>query len=224
MSEKSRQSVPDWEPKGDGDLAPAAPLREYFSEYLAYTECKRLLNQIVVNQQKQGFKTVAVLSNMAREGKSFFVLSLALGYATLLGKRVLVVDVVNQTSDRSLFRETILGEERTEQGVACGLVELLSTRNKDGRSAEATDFQIGPYVDSIKDLFDLVLYDTCALDSATKENIDPVIIARSADVSILVTSPRSIGGDLISRTKERLERWDIKLLGMVFNDGIQEQG
>jgi len=213
----------DLHKRSDVGSEPATYLKDFFAEYLAYTECKRLLNQVVVNQQKQGFKSVAVLSNLPREGKSFFVLSLALGYATLLGKRVLVVDVVNQTSDRTLFRETLLGEERSDHGVSCGLVELLSTRNNDGRRAEATDFQIGPYVDSIKDFFDIVLFDTCALTSASKDNIDPVIIARSADVSILVTSPRSIAGDTIVKTKEKLERWDVKLLGMVFNDGLQEQ-
>jgi Mrp family chromosome partitioning ATPase len=212
----------DLDKKGEDVFERALYLKEFFSEYLSYTECKRLLNQMLVSQQQQGFKTVAVLSNFPREGKSFFVLSLALGYATLLGKRVLVVDVVNQTSDRMLFRETLVGEERSDHRVTCGLVELISTRSKDGRRAEATDFQIGPYIDSVKDFFDLVLFDTCALQGATKENIDPVIIARSADISVLITSPKSIGGDIISRTKESLTRWDIKLLGMVFNDNLQE--
>lgn len=216
-------------------------LTNAFSEYISYTECKRLFHQLDISRDKTGFKSLAVLSSYPQEGKSFLVLTLAVGYASLMGMRVLIADVVNQPHNRMLFRESLTGKGQNAtpsvstvsagkrvplRGVSLdatrrgkGHIELLSTRNTEGGNAVTTDFQIVPYINTLKDEFDLILFDTCAFESANSENIDPVIIARGADASILVTSPRSIGNNHIVRIRENLEKWDIKLLGTVFNDG-----
>src|SRR5690242_2502539 len=90
---------------------PSGPLdfKNALLDYVRYTEFKRLLNQIINAQKRDGFKTLAVLSEHPQEGKTFFVSTLALGFATLLGKRVLIVDTISQTRNRSLYLDRIFG-------------------------------------------------------------------------------------------------------------------
>jgi len=192
-------------------------LKDAFSEYIRYTECKRLLNQISSAQEAQGFRSVAVISQDEREGKSFLVLVLAMGYALLLNRKVLVVDAVSQTKNRSLYRNRILEAEHTNGNSNYGVIDLLTTKSLEEGEEESSDFQIGPYADSLRDDYDLIVFDTCAIRGAQKDNMDPIIISKSADVAILLTSMRSLDRENLRKLKQELKRWNIKLLGSVFN-------
>jgi Mrp family chromosome partitioning ATPase len=198
-------------------------LGEVFAQYVTFTECKRLVSQVSALQNAQHFRILAITSELRGEGKSFVVLSLAYGYATLRSKRVLVVDASAQTVGRMLFLEHVIRPagpaENRHQGP---LLDILSTRSSDLPVVpESSDFELIPYVRSISENYDLVLVDTCALRQAAKENVDPVIVAGQSDAVIIVTSPRCGGTDVLGRLKQEIEGWKFKLIGTVFNRGVR---
>lgn len=202
-------------------------LKEVFSDYVGHTECKRLVNQVLASQDKDHFKSAAVISDLPNEGKSFVTLVLALGYAALLSKRVLIVDAVYQTRGGALYLGRVFGPRsvetrpRADQNghLGPGIIDFMSTQGHDDAVLDSTDFRMGACIEELKSHYDLVLFDTCALSSAERQNMDPVVICRQADTSILVTSPWSVKSDVVERIKSDFQRWNIRLLGTIFNSG-----
>lgn len=199
-------------------------------DFIRYTEFKRLLGQIVTAQTEQGFKTVAVISNFPGEGKTFLTSALALGFSRLLHKRVLVINTVSQTHHGSVLAEHLLGPH-SQQGLrqrasasdqSPGAIDLISTKSIVGEGKnehDSADFQIGPYIDTFRDNYDVIFFDTCALSKVKKTNIDPIIISKHTDASVLVLSKRSLKRDVLNKVKSELQRRHIfpKLLGTIFN-------
>lgn len=193
-------------------------------DYIRQTGFKRILNQIVSAQVTQGFKTLSVLSYYPGEGRTFLVSALAVGYARYLDTRVLILDTINQTRQRSLYLEPLLGRYQSDtyrklRNREPGSVELLSTKSIEQGVSESSDFQLGSYLNEIKDQYDIILLDTCPLGSVTTENLDPIILAQYTDTSIFLTSPRSLNRDCLSQVEEELEHYGVNLLGTVYNSG-----
>ncbi|MCC7440247.1 MAG: hypothetical protein IT285_01355 [Bdellovibrionales bacterium] len=192
-------------------------------EYVRFTEVKRLVHQIHQEQKKRGAKSLAVLSLHPGEGRTFFVSALALGYALLLRKKVLIVDATSQTLNGYLFMDRVMG--RTEEELAelggplLEVVDLMSAHNKEGKGGESAEFLIGPVIEAQKDQYDLVLFDTSALERRNKNNMDPVIIASQADASIILHSPSSADREAMFEMRRAVNGWNIDVLGTVFNAG-----
>ena len=213
---------------GEASFSYGQYLHEVFADYLRFSESKRLLNQLALLQEREKFKTLALLSEVANEGKSFLALMLAYGFASLLHRRVLLVDAVYQTHGRTLYLDRLMGP-REERGMPRpksepnpGVIDLLTTRSEEVAHLSTTDFQLGPYIEENKALYDWVLYDTCALNAAGKEHLDPVVISRSADRALLVMSPRSIRAEALTRLKGKLQDWNVRLIGTVYNSGVRK--
>jgi Mrp family chromosome partitioning ATPase len=199
-----------------------------FLDYIRYSEFKRLLGQLAMMVDRDGMKTIAVLSEHSGEGKTFLVSAMALGYASLLDRRVLIVDTVVRNEGHSLFLKKIY-EEQLEYAPFLGgpkthvtrMIELISPEQREeDDSVDTADFRIGTYVNSIKDNYDLILVDTCALSASNKRNIDPVIVARQADASILITSDRSMNRESLQRVKGVMAQWHVRIVGVIHNAGI----
>lgn len=228
------------------DGTPTRPegAREVFFDYIRHPAYKRLLNQVVAAQDKQNVRSVAVLSEFPGEGKTFFVSVLALGFATFLRKRVLIMDTISQTRNESFYMGTILGHEASDvEGMPGrgrpGAIDLITTRNLrrqirvhtetlefeegegDDDVYDTADFQIGPFITALAPSYDLILLDTCALSEVTKDNIDPIILAQQADASIVVTSRESLDRQILNKISNDLKRSSIRLLGTIFNAGPQ---
>ncbi len=202
-------------------------LHEAFGDYIRGTDCKRLLNQILTAQEKEHFKTVAILSMYPEEGKTFLSMVVAFSYATMLGKRVLLVDVVNQTHSRTLYLETLLERgsqsdpsEETINGRK-PVFDFLTTRSDQTNHIESVDFQIGSYIDKLRPSYDLILLDTCAFQGAGKLNIDPSVVARNVDRAILLMSQQSMNDQSLKDIGNKLKAWKVKLLGVVYNGGLR---
>lgn len=84
-----------------GEHLPASTAMLY--EYIRSPLVKRLLNQIIATQEAHGFKSVTILSDQPKEGKSFFTAALALGLSSFLRRRVLIIDTVSKERAESLF-------------------------------------------------------------------------------------------------------------------------
>src|SRR5262249_44057334 len=77
--------------------------REVLSDYIRDPRFKRLFDQVASAQARGCLKSLAVLSGYPGEGKTFLVSVLALGYATFLRRRVLILDTISQTRNESFY-------------------------------------------------------------------------------------------------------------------------
>ncbi len=215
-------------PAGDKELQRSPEhsrrVRLLLNDYIRCTEFKRLMNQIVMAQVNGGFRSVAILSEFAGEGKTFFAAALALAYAKYLVGRVLIVDTVRQPNNHTLYHKAIRGQYapdtlQSQPDVSPGLVDLLTTGETEAAAHGTSDFILCSYIDTIKHRYDLVIVDTCAMAGANKDNIDPIIAARHIDTSILITSNRSVERVALDNIKRKFEQYSISVLGTIFNRG-----
>lgn len=190
------------------------------NDFVRGTEVKRLINQIINAQNRNGFRTLVILSEFAGEGKTFFTAAMALSYARYLASNVLIVNTIPQQGQGDALLKAVVGRHNssTLKG-ASGRIDLIAARMDSAGQFDSPDFQIAYYIDKFANNYDLVLIDTCAMSMNTSEYIDPVIVARYADASILITSNRSVERGVARKIVQKLNRYGIKPLGTVYNSG-----
>jgi Mrp family chromosome partitioning ATPase len=217
-----------------------ADARGVLFDYIKHPDFKRLLNQIVSQQAEQGFRTLSVLSKFPGEGRTFFTAVLALGYSLYLGRKVIIIDTVNSTRSDSFFFGRILSDDRVEKAMISGpgVIDLMTMRaltrqirllqrsnsndlnllsENEILDPATADFKVGQVLALLRTKYDLVLIDTFAFESSSKENIDPLIIAKQTDTSLVVTSQKSLERSAILSLKSELKSASINLLATVHN-------
>ena len=190
------------------------------SDFVRGTEVKRLINQIINAQNRNNFRSLVVLSEYPSEGKTFFTAALALSYARYLASNVLIVNTIPQQGQGDALLKAVVGRHNssTLKG-ANGRVDLISARMDSAGQFDSPDFQVAYYIDKFASNYDIVLIDTCAMSMNASEYIDPVIVARYAEASILITSSRSVERSTARKIVQKLNRYGIKPLGTVYNSG-----
>lgn len=108
---------------------------------------------------------------------------------------------------------------KNAKGSPHGAIDLITTKESAEESQEVIDFHMKSHIESFSDGYDVVLFDTCAMNAADKDNMDPIVIARDTDAVILLTSPRSLDRELMGRLVGDFKRWEIQIIGTVFNPG-----
>jgi Mrp family chromosome partitioning ATPase len=213
-------------------------------DYIRLPACKRLVNRILRAQNEKGVKSLAVLSQFPGEGKTVLISVLAVGYMTLLEKKVLILDLVSQTRDESFYFRKVLERPAVPENETrrTGRIDLITSEGLSKAALppdalgnidihpqlrsetpvhpyDAADFQIGPFIKSIRGFYDLILIDTCSLTSASKDNFDPIILAQHVDSTIVVGSPQSMDRDTLASLTRQLKRYQIEPLGIVVDQG-----
>jgi hypothetical protein len=196
-----------------------------FLDYIRFSEFKRILLHVSALLDTEKVKTVAILSAYPQEGRTFFISAMAMGYAILLKKRVLIVNTALKIQKDSLNIRTVYDEQLQYAPVygdwtnhANRMIDLMSPQmNDEGdvTDADTVDFQIGAYISTFKHNYDLILIDTCALTSTAGKVIDPVVIAGQADASILLTSEQSMNRESLTEVKALLSQWRVRVLGSI---------
>jgi hypothetical protein len=82
-----------------------------FFDYIRNNDFKRLLGKILSTVEKEKALSLAVLSAEPGDGKTFMIAAMALGYAVLLQKRVLIVNTVLGQSPDSLSIQSVYENE-----------------------------------------------------------------------------------------------------------------
>ncbi len=223
----------------------AAHSRRYQSlldAYIRQPNFKRMLSRVSAAQDEMNFRSIAVLSEYAGEGKTLFISALALGYALYLRRRVLIMDTVHQTADESFYFQSLMRfeEESTAgrrrgnsyQDAPQGGLDLLTTRTIDlqihgsigerrgARRYEVSDFFIGDFLRKQCERYDIVLVDTCALSRVNASHMDPVVLATQTDRVILLLSPKSLESRVIAGLRKTLADKRINVLGAMVNEWV----
>jgi Mrp family chromosome partitioning ATPase len=196
-----------------------------FYSYIRSSDFKRLLSQTSSLVDANQVKTLAILSSYPQEGRTFFVSALALGYAVLLKKRVLIVNTALRVRKDSLNIEKIYFEElqhapSVRDGQYIRAIDLMSPKmsTNDVSQADTVDFQIGRYISVYKQNYDLILIDNCAITVHDEKTIDPIVIAGQADASLLVTSDKSLQRGPLVEMKDLLTKWRVRVIGAIHNE------
>lgn len=194
-------------------------------EYIKMPRFKRLLSEIVSAQHERDFRSLAVLSRSAGEGKTFFASVLALGYATFLRRRVLILDTIAQGNGGELY----LGEVLSEVSSKNAQIDIVTSRaieeDEDTASSRArlglpgVDFGIGDFLERVSREYELIVVDTCAIVETSSSKLDPIVVARQTDTAVLVTSKPSLETRSLEALGRELRARRVDLLGTIHNGG-----
>lgn len=202
--------------------------------FVALSECRQLLHTIRSRQSEMGIKSILILSQYPREGKTFLSSVLAEAASSLLHQRVLIVDTASTAPTESPYRDYLRSNQSMTAGSdhkTPGSIDIVlakqvrHNRNSDfpkdtasqGVAGVTSDFEVGAYLTAIREQYNLVLVDGCALDLVGRDSLHPSILASHSDASLVVTSSRSIQRHSLTAMKQLLTKNRICPLGFVHN-------
>ena len=191
-------------------------------KFIQYTEIKSLLDRILHLQETEKFQSLAILSELDGEGKTFITATLAHAYTERLKKKVLVVDASNSGNRNSTpvpAHARQKGDLLSELLEESPLVDVISLRDWGGAKADADEYQLKALFAQTGSKYGLILVDTSALSRKNRNNFDPVVIARQCEASILLSARSDVPQDISSENRKRILDSGIKLIGMIFNHG-----
>jgi Mrp family chromosome partitioning ATPase len=215
-------------------------LADRLKEVAQYAEVKRMADHLLLLQRQKQFRSLAVLSLYPGEGKTLFTAMIAQAYAEAGHARVLVVDTTTLNTPRSLrlkqcmepnhplidflsleeYRQSPNGNgHHSEQHVEAGAssestvppIAMLLKRNSD-------QHLIRRLSEERASQYDLILLDTAPLASKNKGNIDPLVMARISDASVLVMNPHRLDGSNLSVPVRMLKDPALHLIGIISNE------
>jgi Mrp family chromosome partitioning ATPase len=207
---------------------PEVDLPRVLQSVVRFAETKQIIDQVLHAQTERKLRSLAVLSELAQEGRTLFTAVVALGYGQLMRKKVLVVDCSTMRNPDSLTLDRLLdfddsseegkrGEVRRTLSANVSLVRLSEWAEERDAMAE---YEVKTLLESVGRSFDLVLFDTCAMGVKNRNNLDPIAIARRCDASMLVVSARTSSRGGLVDIRNRLRKERLELLGLASNDGV----
>ncbi len=193
-----------------------------------FAETKQILDQVLHAQRDQKIRSIAILSELPREGRSLFAATLATSFGHLVRQKVLVVDCNTRGGPHSLTLERLLESDEVSEEARRKMVRetlsvnvsLMGLRDWAEKKETIAEYEVESLMNGPGKDFDLAIFDTCAMVSKNRNNLDPIAIARRCDAAILLVSRRSGTRGLLQELRERLKKENLDLLGIVFNEGI----
>jgi Mrp family chromosome partitioning ATPase len=193
-----------------------------------FAETKQILDHLLSAQRERKLRSLAILSELPREGRSLFAATIATSFGQLVRQKVLVVDCNTHRSPHSLTLERLLEsdelaeQEKLEQVRKTLSVNVSIIRLRDWAEGMETmaEYEVKSLMDGPGKNFDLAIFDTCAMAAKNRNNLDPIAIARRCDAALLLVSRRSATRTLMHEIRERLKKEKLDLLGIAVNEGV----
>lgn len=194
---------------------------------------RTIRTSILLSQADEVSQTLAFTSALPGEGKTTTLANMAVAFAQL-GKRVLIVDTdLRKPRLEKLFRieGNTLGlsnylagkvpEESVIKKTAVKNLWILPCGNIPPNPAELLDSKnMRDLVESLKMEFDVVLFDTPPVLSV----VDSVVLGSLVDSVILVVQPEKTAKKPFMRAVEILKHANAKVMGVVFNQAKIRKG
>lgn len=203
---------------------PKSPISEAYRTIRTNIEFSNLDEEI---------KTIVVTSSQQNEGKSTVIGNLAVSFAGMEDKKILVVegDLRNPTVHR-LFgvsntfgvTDILTGQKSFEDCVNVtdikGLHVLTCGKIPPNPSEMLASRKMRDFINNIKDNYDYVFIDAPPIGIIT----DAGIISTYVDGTILVVSAGEADIEQVKISKERLDKVNANILGVVLNKYEDESG
>lgn len=176
-------------------------------------------------------KTILVTSSKQNEGKSTVSTNLAVSFAALEDKKVLIIDgdLRNPSvhkhfniSNAHGLTDIITGQKTLQQTIQMtGIdnLQILTTGKMPPNPAEMLESKkMKEFVDRLKEYYDYIFIDSPPIGIIT----DAGVIANYADATILVVGSKDVEAEVAKISKERLEKVKANVIGVVLNKYIGE--
>lgn len=193
-----------------------------------FAETKQILDQLLQAQRDRKLRSLAILSELPREGRSLFAATIATSFGQLVRQKVLVVDGNTLRGPNSLSLERLLESdelasvERMDQVRKTLSMNVSLIRLRDWAEGMDTiaEYEVKALMDGPGKGFDLVIFDTCAMAAKNRNNLDPIAIARRCDGCVLLVSRKSATRGMMQEIRERMRKEKLELVGIALNDGV----
>lgn len=177
-------------------------------------------------------QSFSVVSANSGEGKSFFAINIAMLFASM-GKKTVVVDGdmrksrINELAD--IERSPGLSDALTGKVSFASIIKSVLTPNlyilasgtKPPNPAELlTSHKINEFNEKLSNAFDIVIYDTPPITSVT----DPLILSQIAGNVVMLIKGSQTKKNVLRRCVKQLSEFDIRILGTVLNEVEMAQG
>ena len=195
---------------------------------IVHNKVEEYYNKIRTNIQFSGpnIKVIVITSVQENEGKSLVSLNLAISFAKL-EKRVLLLDADIRNSvmaarikfNRKIegFTSYLSGQTRIEDNIYETEIENLHIIPSGKYSPNPTNLLQNNRVDLalevFREFYDIIIIDTAPIGLV----IDAALLAQKADASILVVESGRIPKKLVRKAKRDLEQTNTKFLGIILN-------
>lgn len=195
---------------------------------IVHNKVEEYYNKIRTNIQFSGpnIKAIVITSVKENEGKSLVSLNLAISFAKL-EKRVLLLDADIRNSvmaarikfNRKIegFTSYLSGQTRIEDNIYETEIENLHIIPSGKYSPNPTNLLQNNRVDLalevFREFYDIIIIDTAPIGLV----IDAALLAQKADASILVVESGRIPKKLVRKAKRDLEQTNTKFLGIILN-------
>ncbi|HSQ87829.1 CpsD/CapB family tyrosine-protein kinase [Romboutsia sp.] len=174
----------------------------------------------------ENIKVIMVTSSKQNEGKSTVISNLAVSFASLEDKKVLIIDgdLRNPTVHRTFgisniygVTDILLGYKTFEEcvgSVGSSNLDILTT----GKIAPNPSEMLGSsrmreFINSIRDSYDYIFIDAPPIGIVT----DAGVMSSFVDGTVLVVASKETDVEMVKIAKERLNQVNAKILGCVLN-------
>lgn len=196
---------------------PKSPISEAYRTIRTNIEFSNLDEEI---------KTIVVTSSQQNEGKSTVIANLAVSFAGMEDKKVLVVegDLRNPTVHRMFnvsntdgITDILTGHKSFEDCVQAteikGLHVLSCGKIPPNPSEMLASKKMKFFIESLKNHYDYIFIDAPPIGIIT----DAGIVSTYTDGTILVVASKQVDVEMVKIAKERLEKVNANILGVVLN-------
>jgi Mrp family chromosome partitioning ATPase len=200
------------------------------ASHLAYLpDARRIIDKIC----SAHVRSIAIVSQFPGEGKTLVAATLAIAISRLTGGRVLLVDAALATRPGhypdAQAHQALPYRELTE-GVSVVFAACVSGHSPAAPSCPpssdpdlsrlltgVSDFDLLNFISKSKADFKIVLIDTCAFTTMSRNTFHPAVIARRVEGTLVVTSPDGMKRTALTNLKQLLERETIRPIGFIVN-------
>ncbi|GAA0861349.1 CpsD/CapB family tyrosine-protein kinase [Paraclostridium tenue] len=176
-------------------------------------------------------KTILVTSSKQDEGKSTVISNMAVSFAALEEKKVLIIDadLRNPSVHRKFsltntygLTEILIGEKNFKQVVQNTKINnlqiLAAGKMPPNPSEMLISKKMKEFIKTLEEIYDYIFIDTPPIGIIT----DAGAIANYSDATILVVGSRETDIEMAKMTKEKLEKVKANIIGVVLNKYIEE--
>lgn len=186
---------------------------------------KNIRTNIEFNGENLDNKVILITSSKEDEGKSTVLYNLAESFAAI-NKKVLIIDgdlrnpsihkiygLHNNLGLTNIINQSNSFEDCVNKHLYNNIDILTSGISISNPSELISSNEMKEFINDIKEEYDYIFIDSSPIAIVT----DASIIASIVDSAILVVAANEIDKKLLELSKDRLEKSDVNILGVIFN-------